>query len=290
MKTPTRILRGRADDLPGFRPFFTDKQLQEKTRILAGGLDLMAAYGRNGFSFRAFAIAIRLSPAAIRHHFVDLDELLVGILHAHFDNISSAIGKIPRDTPNRQAAVRAAYLAVTRTQIGYLTQAHLLLIRDSHLLPADLFEHVERLRIGLASSLAPYEHGPAALGLLDSIHIRNDQIEAAILAIIDARPPEIASEPEHAAQSQPSQPTPALQAVPTPAPESMTPADATQSRPTTTRVHPKRFMPQHPVPALLKPTGSPPSDASQTVAIPRGEIPAHHATSRVRHAEARAGP
>jgi AcrR family transcriptional regulator len=181
MHLPARLIRAHADDTPGHRPALSPREQDRRDRILANALTLMAQYGRHSLTMAAFATGLRLSPAMVRRHFPDLDNLFAEILRAHLHAIAGAIGAIPPDTPNPQAARRAAYIAATRTASGNLTAAHLLLVRDRHLLPPDEAHSIEHMRGLLAETLAG-PGGHAALVLLDAPDFQAPQIEAMLEA------------------------------------------------------------------------------------------------------------
>jgi len=181
MNIPARILRARLDDIPGQRPAPSFRDEDTRTRILDCAQQLMAHHGRGAIRLTDFALAMRMSAQTIRRHFVDLDCVLAQILTRHLQAIVRALGEIPRDTPDRARAHRAAYLAATRF-LGAPTEAHLLLIRDRHLLPPDLREPLEAHRASIGEILAG-AHAKAALALLDMPELDATDIEAALGAI-----------------------------------------------------------------------------------------------------------
>ncbi len=209
MHTPARTLRAECDDLSDNRPAPCHREEERRTRILNAAQHLMANHGAAAIRLTDFALALRMAPLTIRRHFVDMDSILAAILHRHLMAIASALGQIPHGTANRAAAQRAAYLAFTRTQFGNPTEAHLLLIRDRHLLPPDLREPLEDHRAAIGDILAG-PHAAATLALLDMPELAASQIEAALSAIAHpAKPP--------ASYPQPL-PRPAAPAKPTEAP------------------------------------------------------------------------
>jgi len=145
----------------------------------------MAELGRGAITFTSMALALRMVRSTLRHHFCDLDELLAAILHRHLRRLAEAIGAAAAyDDPNRLPKMRAAYLAHTRTLLGGYTEAHLLLVRDRHLLPADTLANIEAIRRDLGNILA-YGHADEALDLLDSRFLAAARIEE-FIAIITA--------------------------------------------------------------------------------------------------------
>jgi AcrR family transcriptional regulator len=189
MPTPARLLRAFADELPGMRPRFSARELAQQDRILAAAQSLFARFGRTNITMGNFALALRMSPATIRRYFCDLDCILAELLLRHLNAIAKAIGEIPHDAPGRRTAARRAYAEATRTPFGAPTEAHLLLVRDRHVLPPDLLETVEKLRDGLGDIVG----GPdaiTALTLLDISHLPVAQIEAMLAPLEPAAPAE----------------------------------------------------------------------------------------------------
>ncbi len=176
------MIRRHCDDLPGQRPKTSWAEQDRQTRILDGAQFIMATYGRAAIRLTDLALGMRMSPHTIRRHFPDMDYLLAEILRRHLNAIVTAVGKIAYDAPNRDQARRAAYLAATRTPFGAPTEAHLLLIRDRHLLPQDEFEPIEDLRASIGNIIAG-PHATAALALLDTPELTAAEIEAALTAI-----------------------------------------------------------------------------------------------------------
>ncbi len=183
MPTPIRILRAHADDLPNARPMLSARELDREDRILDTARALIFRFGRVNLTFNALAVAMRLAPATIRRHFPDLDSILSEIILRHLRAIACALGEVPRDHPNRQAAARAAYITFTRNGMGCApTEAHTLLIRERHTLPPDLLEHIEQLRDLIGTSFAK-DHIETTLGLLDNCFLQPSQIEAMLATL-----------------------------------------------------------------------------------------------------------
>lgn len=187
MRIPTRILRAVVDDLPNGRPIFSARELEQKERILTFGTALMIRFGRAGLAFNEFAIAIRLSPAAIRRHFVDIDALLGEILLRHLRNIIDAVSKIPPGTANRAQKQRAAYLAETRAPFGGPTGLHELFLRERKTVPPDIAEPLETLRLILGELMATPDEAPILLTLLDTHELSIKHIERMFSAIAPPR-------------------------------------------------------------------------------------------------------
>ena len=206
MSTPARILRATADSHHQ-RPELSPRQLACEERILAVSQTVMAVHGRDTITFTTMALALRMVRSTLRHYFCDLDVLLSEILRRHLRRLAYAIGDVPITAPDRPRQMRAAYLAATRTSNGSLTEAHLLLTRDRHFLPADLLPTIEALRHDLGDILA-YGHAAEALALLDAPELDAPAIEAHLTAIAAPTPaaPEPAEPPAAAAPIAPAPP------------------------------------------------------------------------------------
>jgi AcrR family transcriptional regulator len=191
MRTPDRILRADAEKLERDPPDLTQRELEQYTRILAVTEGLMARHGIHTMTASGHAQALRMGPATLRRHFSDLDILLATLISRHQRKIAHALAQVPRDAPDRAQKLRAAYLAYTRADPGAVTDAHLLLVRDRHLLPEDLLTHIEQTRRNLGETLAP-GHAEEALALLDMPALDAPCIEAALAAITATEQPKAA--------------------------------------------------------------------------------------------------
>jgi AcrR family transcriptional regulator len=163
MPTAARILRATAQDI---RRVDTGKS-PSRDHILAVAQCLIARYGRNEVTFANLAIALCIGTPTLRNHFADLDALLGEILRRHLHALSIAIGKIPASSPDRQKARRAAYFAFTRTALGGLTEAHLLLKHERQGLAADERATIDDIHHGIGRMLAG-SLADEALDLLDN--------------------------------------------------------------------------------------------------------------------------
>ncbi len=219
MLIPARILRAFADELRPNRPVFTTRDLDQRDRILATGRALMVRHGRAGITLGNFALAMRMSPSTIRRFYPDIDCLLAEILTEHLRHIAAKLGEVPMDLPDRRPAMRAAYLAATRGPFGTLTETHRLLMRDRYLLPPDLAEPLETLRLTIGDILAG-ENAEIALALLDMPQLDLAQIEAALAAVVTVREAQPAPKPPLRVVAGPepvaTPATPARQALPDP--------------------------------------------------------------------------
>ena len=175
MNTPARILRATVENHHK-RPEPTPREIERDDRIVAGAQTAFAEHGRHRITLASMALALRIGRSTLRHAFCDLDALLAEILHRHMTSLARALGKIPYDDPNVQQKRRAAYFAATRTALGGLNEAHLLLVRDRHLLPA---VEAHRYSIGL---LVAGPHAEQALPLLDAPAWTAKTIDAALTA------------------------------------------------------------------------------------------------------------
>jgi AcrR family transcriptional regulator len=186
--TPARILRAHADALPNARRYRSAKERETEDHILQAAKPVLANNGRATTSFSGLAFAIRIPAGTLRRHFPDLDALLSELLLRHLRAIADELGRIPHNTPNSQAARRAAYLAATRSPYGGPTEGHILLLRDRHVLPPDLAEPLEKIRQSIGDLLA-YPNGPAALALLDTPGTTPATIETMFDALAPTPPP-----------------------------------------------------------------------------------------------------
>jgi AcrR family transcriptional regulator len=189
MPIPLRTLRAEADALTGHRRKRSTRECEQEDRILLVAGHLFARHGRDNIAFNDFAIAMRMSTRTLRNHFVDLDSLLAEILQRHLRAVADAIGTVPPTALNLHVARRAAYLQATRTPYGGPTEAHILLVRDRHLLPPDLADTIETLRSGLGDMVA-FPNGPAALALLDTTEVSASQIETMLAPAAPQPPPD----------------------------------------------------------------------------------------------------
>jgi AcrR family transcriptional regulator len=181
MQTPTRSLRGCIADTPGIRPPLSDRAIARREAILRAATTLMADFATNSFSLAQFAIAIEISAATIRRHFIDMDGILTEILSRHLLAIAAALGQTARDAPDLPSAYRAAYLAATRTPLGGLTQAHLLFTRDRFSLPPEDRARLEAIHLSLGEQLGGLSPQDV-LSLLDSPILEPREIEDLIAA------------------------------------------------------------------------------------------------------------
>ena len=234
--TPARILRATAEahHIP---PAPTPRQLAQQNRILAVAQTVMAEHGRDTITLTSMALALRIGRSTLRHYFCDLDALLAEILHRHLRRLADALGEIPYDDPDLHRKRRAAYLNATRTPVGGLNEAHLLLVRDRHLLPADLLPSVEAHRFSIGLAVAG-PHAEQVLTLLDSPARHAEAIEDTLAPLA----------PQQASPIQPPAPT----APPTPPrPPALTPAQKEKIR---------ARLPHHAVPSA---PGDPPDDLTR---------------------------
>ena len=134
-------------------PLRSSMQQEREVQILKVAEALMARHGRENLTFTLLAESLSMGRATLRHLFADLDEILARILRDHLRRIFKALGTIPHDAPDRRRLQRELYVQETHHPCGGLTDAHLLLTRDRHLLPEDLLPSIEQTRIGLGIAL-----------------------------------------------------------------------------------------------------------------------------------------
>ena len=185
MRTPDRILRADAEDLERDPPALTPRQQEQYTRILTLSEGILARRGIHTMTVSGLAQALCIGAGTLRRHFADLDILLATLIGRHMRNLARAIREVPRDAADRPQKTRAAYLAYTRPDLGGFIDAHLLLVRDRHLLPEDLLTPLEAIRRDIGNTVAP-GHAEEALGLLDMRCLDAPRIEAALATITAA--------------------------------------------------------------------------------------------------------
>lgn len=159
----------------------TQAKARARERIRAVALSLLAAYGRANLTIGRLALALDMQPGTLRRHIVDLDLLLADLIGEELRRLSSLLAAIPRDTPNRPAACRAAWLAATR-RLGAHTEAHTLVVRDLALLQDDLRAPLEQTLGVLAHQLAG-PHGAKCLVLFANPCFSAEEIETIVAAL-----------------------------------------------------------------------------------------------------------
>jgi AcrR family transcriptional regulator len=242
MHIPARILRATVENRHK-RPEPTIRELEREDRFVAGAQTAFAEHGRNRVTVAGMARSLRTSAAMLRHCFCDLDALFAEILHRHLSSLAKAFGAIDRDDPDVFQKRRAIYLAATRTALGGLTEAHILLVRDRHLLPDDLLPAVEAHRHSIGLLLA----GPLArraLHILDSPDWDAESIEETLT--FQARK---IAQPTQPPAAQPPAPAPAKPSPPAPPP--------------TAPAHKEPLLPPWPHLALETQPGDPPDDLTR---------------------------
>jgi len=179
--TPDRILRAKAQSRDPSHFALTERQRQRHERVVAISQYLVAEEGRHNINFRSLARALRMTAATLQFHFADMEALLAEILRRHLRLLSAALGAYEPTDPNRHQKRRAAYLAYTRTPLGGLTEAHLLLVRDRHTLPDDERTSIDMMRQGLGELLGG-NFWEETLFLLDDPFLDEAAIEARLAA------------------------------------------------------------------------------------------------------------
>jgi AcrR family transcriptional regulator len=177
MEVPLRLLRTLVDNRYRGRPPLSEKQREREERIIDATQALTATYSRDALTIGKLAVALRMTPTTIRRYFPDIETILAEILVRHLTGLYQAIGKVPHDDPNRRVLQRAAYIKVTRTEWGGLTEPHILLILARHTLPDDLAKPIEQVRQVIGELLGG-ENGAGVLALLDTPEMPAAKIEA----------------------------------------------------------------------------------------------------------------
>ena len=186
MKTPLRILRAHIAHMTNLRAHWRPSQWAREAKILQLGLAILTLQGRHATTAGGMAAAIGIAPATLRRYFADIDALMGEILRRHLATLEQALNAIPANTPNLHAARRKAWHQATRTETGALTDAHLLFLRDRHMLPPDILPALNQTYQTLAARLAPGAHGPAAQAILDLPLTTADRIEPLFAALTGA--------------------------------------------------------------------------------------------------------
>jgi AcrR family transcriptional regulator len=183
---PARILRAQVDDRFG-RPPQSAKEIARDQRIVTEARYLLVRNGRPAFTMVNLALALRMSPATIRLAFCDLDNIVFEIIRLHLAAIETAIAALPADTQDLARARRAVYLGMARTESGALSEAHCLLVRERHALPADLTERLDALRGRIGAALGG-AHAGMVLAVLDTPDTDPQLIEAMLAPLNIATP------------------------------------------------------------------------------------------------------
>jgi AcrR family transcriptional regulator len=165
-----------------------DRQEEREDRILVAGEALLARFGRHGITFAMLAGALQITTSSLRWHYADLDALLAAILRTHLKTVSLALAQITTTGEARGPALRAAYLAATRTAAGNLTPAHILLTRDRAFLPDDELPDIDATCRSIAQLLATGGH-PEAMNIADTPWITAARIEQVLSAMEGAELP-----------------------------------------------------------------------------------------------------
>ena len=212
MNPPLRILRANGRDFLGKSRNKTAKEVERETDILNVAEHLMCDYSRADVTQKVLCSSLDITYAAFHRHFADLEELFGKILLRHLEAVFAAVCKTPWDTPDRGPAIRAAYLAYTRTSWGSHTNIHHLYLAHVGTLAPDVAEPVEAMRRMIASTLVSSDAPSSAMGLLDSLELEAPEIEALLIGL------QAAAQRTAARRAAARQPPAAVQAAPPPAP------------------------------------------------------------------------
>ena len=186
---PHRLVRRTAQRADPETHLPTPREEATRKNILAMGQEIMAEHGPWRVGWSAMAHGMGHATATLRKYFVDQDVLLAAILEQHLHRIARCFATVPRDAPNRDAALRAAYLGVTRTGYGALTEAHHLLVHDRHRLPPDERAPIEDALRHIGDIVAG-RFAAQILPLLDSPAYPAPLIETLVAALHQAAIPE----------------------------------------------------------------------------------------------------
>ena len=191
MKTPLRILRAIAQDLPGICPEPTPRDQARRQSILTAATAMMAERGPHTVTLTDIAAAVGIPRGTIRYIFPDLDNLLATIIRDHLRQISSVIGDARRAIAagsTVQATSRAAYITATRTGLGGFLPAHILTVSYRHLLPPDELEGVDQCR-NVVAYLVGGRDPLATLDLLDNFRFTLREVEAMLATVAEMPEP-----------------------------------------------------------------------------------------------------
>jgi len=180
MPTPTRILRTLCEELDPSMHDRTERQERQFERIMKCAPTLLTFYNIDRITFAALATAMKMAPATLRHHFVDIPALLGHLIREHLLEINTAIAAIRRDTPNFFQLRRAAYLAATRKPLGAHTEIHLLMLNNLANLPDDVRLPILALQDQIASAIAPPGQADFVLSMIENPYITPRRLEAII--------------------------------------------------------------------------------------------------------------
>jgi AcrR family transcriptional regulator len=218
MPIAPNLLRSQVEDFEQTPNTLSSKQRARRDRILTTGRHLLATHGLRNLRVCDLALAMNITSASIRHHFADLDALLIEILKEHGRAINEAIATVHDTGPDATAKRRAAYLAATRGPSGNFTEAHLLLLRDATMLSetnhAAIQQSHDRHGIILAGAL----DADIALTLLDAPRLDPLRIQA-MLATLEGSDPACLAPLPVLETREVKQPVPRQPRAPQPVPE-----------------------------------------------------------------------
>jgi AcrR family transcriptional regulator len=180
MPTPTRILRKIAEDLDPTMRDRTEREERQLERIMKVAPTLLTFWNTDRITFTALATAMKMAPATLRRHFVDIPALLGYLIRRHLRAISTALAQTPRDAPDRPRLRRAAYLEFTRKPLGAHTEIHLLMLNNLANLPDDVRAPLIALQHQIASTLAPPGQADFVLSMIENPFITPRRLEAII--------------------------------------------------------------------------------------------------------------
>jgi AcrR family transcriptional regulator len=189
MKTPLRILRAIAQDMPGICREPSPRDQARRETILTAATRMMAERGPHTVTLTDIAAAVDIPRGTVRYIFPDLDNLLATIIKDHLRQVSLTIGGARLAMPEataaaKQEAARAAYISATRTELGAPLPAQILTVQYRHLLPPDEREGVESYRNAFCHVIGGVDP-VATLEFLDNPRFTLRQVEAFVAAMAE---------------------------------------------------------------------------------------------------------
>jgi AcrR family transcriptional regulator len=146
----------------------TAREQQEVERLLDRFPPYFLDHPPDTVTVGVIARSLRITRPRFFRLFGDIGELLHTLFVRHLRAISRAFGDVPAGTPDRGAALRAAYLRATRTAMGTPTPLHYLWMRERRRLEEDLQAALKPMHDLIARQLAPPDVSPeAVIDLLD---------------------------------------------------------------------------------------------------------------------------
>ena len=193
MPITPRLLRARADELSREKFPQTARDQARHERILSVATRMIADYGRHIVTFASLAMALRMSPATLRRHFIDIDAIIGDIVQTHLMGLARALGEIDPSDPDRHRRRRALYVDNTRGYPGTMLPAHQILLRDRDTLPPDLRDAIDLTYVSIGETMILAAHATPGLarkflGIIDNPWLDQDDVEAALASLTPRGP------------------------------------------------------------------------------------------------------